>query len=334
MSSLRSIFSLGIFINTALSTFHYPQEIHPGHGGPTPLRSLEPPFPNPDLDQPSHSLAPPQKDSDRQRPLNDRPPRKATAVIYPADSPALSSPEHENESHSSSLLSLCQDSPHSTIIFGTITSFSQSNGFPVADLSAAGCTRTRSSHDTLAPGLAACPDLGDEVRRCQELGKKVVLRIGKGGGGDVSSKGVVEGPTDASTSSLSTEAKNELNNGSGEYQESGFALRFKDAPGARRAALMLWKLFGQGDTHGPVGADSMQPLGDGVSVDGFDLGMFAVACSSGKLSHRVFESGCSHTHGPGSLDLRAGEHHLLRSSYSFRPCSQPCTFRPSDKTLH
>ncbi|KAK7559286.1 hypothetical protein IWX50DRAFT_655201 [Phyllosticta citricarpa] len=271
MSSLRSILSLGIFINTALSTFHYPQEIHPGHGGPPPLRPLEPPFPNPDLDQPSHSLVPPQEDSGRQRPLNDRPPRKAAAVIYPADSPALSSPEHENESHSSSLLSLCQDSPLSTIIFGTITSFSQSNGFPVADLSAAGCTRTRSSHDTLAPGLAACPDLGDEVRRCQELGKKVVLRIGKGGGGDVNSKGVVEGPTDGSKSSLSTEAKNELNNGPGEYQESGFALGFKDAPDARRAALMLWKLFGQGDTHGPAGADSMQPLGDGVSVDGFDL---------------------------------------------------------------
>ncbi|KAK8162385.1 hypothetical protein IWX90DRAFT_241601 [Phyllosticta citrichinensis] len=277
MPSFYSLLSLGIFVNPALSTIHFRQDIHPGHGGPPPERLSEPPPSNQYLDQPLSSLAPPHQDSGRQRPVYDRPPHQAAAVIYSADSPALSSPEHENGSHSGhsgSLFTLCQESPLSTIIFGSITAFSPSNGFPVANFSSAGCTRTRSPHDPWAPGLAACQELGDEVRRCQELGNKVVLRIDGNGGMSRGSEGLEEGPTDGTTA-LPTDVENELADDSEQYLESGSALlRFKDAPDARRAALMLWKLFGQGDTHGPVGADSMRPLGDGVSVDGFDLAPF------------------------------------------------------------
>lgn len=190
-------------------------------------------------------------------------------MIYPADAPSPSSPEHDiNESHSS-LSALCRDSDSSlsTIILGSITSFNPSNGFPIADFSAAGCTRARHPRDPWAPGLAKCPELGDEVRRCQELGRKVVLRIGSGGGAGGGKHGEVEGPIDGTTTTSTITALP-----TEEEEQLASALWFRDAPDARRAAVNLWKLFGQGDTHGPTGADSMRPLGEGVVVDGFDLG--------------------------------------------------------------
>ncbi|KAK8245930.1 hypothetical protein IWZ00DRAFT_334312 [Phyllosticta capitalensis] len=267
MLSPISICSFGIFVNTALSTFHFPQEIHPGHGGPPPSQPVEPPLSSQNLD--SSSFAKPQQGSGPQRLFNDRPPHQgAAAVIYPADAPSPSSPEHDiNESHSS-LSALCRDSDSSlsTIVLGSITSFNPSNGFPIADFSAAGCTRARHPRDPWAPGLAKCPELGDEVRRCQELGRKVVLRIGSGGGAGGGKHGEVEGPIDGTTTtSTTTTLPTE------EEEQLASALWFRDAPDARRAAVNLWKLFGQGDTHGPTGADSMRPLGEGVVVDGFDL---------------------------------------------------------------
>lgn len=91
----------------------------------------------------------------------------------------------------------------------------------------AACTTKHADDDRYAPGLATCPELGRQVQTCQTNGKKVFLSIG--------------GPRSA--------------------------ISFVDAADARRAAVMLWSLFGQGDPHGP----DMRPLGE-AAVDGFDFG--------------------------------------------------------------
>ncbi|KAK8180980.1 hypothetical protein BC567DRAFT_261858 [Phyllosticta citribraziliensis] len=223
--------------------------------------------------------------------------------------------------HSGSLFTLCQETPLSTIIFGSITAFSSSNGFPIANFSVAGCTSTRSTHDPWAPGLAACQELGNEVRRCQELGKKVVLRIDGNGGRSRGSEGLEEGPTDGTTA-LPTDVEKDVADDSEQYLESGSALlRFKDAPDARRAALMLWKLFGQGDTHGPVGADSMRPLGDGVSVDGFDLAPFHRTSNTSPSQAYFFATFASTLH-----DLAHRRKNIKPCQISATPACLPAAF--------
>ncbi|KAL1636679.1 hypothetical protein SLS58_009666 [Diplodia intermedia] len=176
----------------------------------------------------------PNHDSSPQKPLNGNPadqevpqqpvtpspsPAASLAIYYGTDS---SSPEHP------SLAELCADDSISTILLGHVHGFKATNGFPLVDFGAAGCTARHADDDRFAPGLAWCPELGRQVQTCQTRGKKVFLSIGGGG--------------------------------------SNTTLSFDDAADARRAAVMLWSLFGQGDPHGP----DMRPLGE-AAVDGFDF---------------------------------------------------------------
>ncbi|OJD34351.1 cts1p [Diplodia corticola] len=219
--------------------------IHPGHGG-APAPAMPPP-----LEPPSYysSALPtptsiPNHDTSPQKPLNGNPadlevpqhpvvpsPSAAAGLaIYYGTSP--SSPEDP------SLVHLCADDSISTILLGHVHGFKPTNGFPIVDFAAAGCTTKHADDDRLAPGLAWCPELGRQVQTCQTRGKKVFLSLGGS-------------PHGNST------------------------LSFVDAADARRAAVMLWSLFGQGNPHGP----DMRPLGE-AAVDGFDFAWTTTPSSS------------------------------------------------------
>ncbi|GME23214.1 Kelch-type beta propeller [Neofusicoccum parvum] len=125
------------------------------------------------------------------------------------------------------LEALCEDDSIATVILGYVHGFKTTNGFPIVDFGSS-CQEKHAEDDRYAPGLASCPQLGRQVKTCQTRGKKVFLSIG--------------GP------------------------QSQSSIAFVDAADARRAAVMLWSLFGQGDPHGP----DMRPLGE-AAVDGFDF---------------------------------------------------------------
>ncbi|KAF4539699.1 Cts1 protein [Lasiodiplodia theobromae] len=140
----------------------------------------------------------------------------------------------------SSLAELCADESIDTVILGYVHGFEATNGFPIVDFGAA-CTAKHADDDRHASGLASCPELGQQVQTCQTRGKKVFLSIGGG-------------------------------------PRSNSTLSFVDPADARRAAVMLWSLFGQGNPHGP----DMRPLGE-AAVDGFDFAWTSAAASSSSV---------------------------------------------------
>lgn len=223
---IGSILPLLVFPFAASSEASPVLGVHPGHGG-APAPSMPPALEPPSyysLTLPTPSSVPNHDDS-QQKPLDGNLEQQPVA---PLPSPAGTLAIYYSI-EDSSLTELCADESIETVILGYVHGFEATNGFPVVDFGAA-CTAKHADDDQYAPGLASCPELGQQVQTCQNRGKKVFLSIGGG-------------PSSNST------------------------LSFVDAAGARRAAVMLWSLFGQGNPHGP----DMRPLGE-AAVDGFDFG--------------------------------------------------------------
>lgn len=214
---------------------------------------------------------------DSQKPLDGKP-ADVSHPAKPSTSPAGRAVYYGQISSpgDATLEALCEDAAIDTVIIGHVHSFRISNGFPIVDFGSS-CPDKHAEDDAYAPGLASCPELGRQVQACQANGKKVFLSIG----------GRRSETTEDST------------------------VDFADAADARRAAIMLWSLFGQGDPHGP----DMRPLGD-AAVDGFDFGKQDTIISFLPFrNHHKIERG------------RGGKKKRIRKKQLQRP--HPGTFSPS-----
>ena len=116
----------------------------------------------------------------------------------------------QSSGHNASLIDLCNEDAIDVVILGFVRSFTGIGGYPKIDFGPSLCNATRPENEILAPGLAVCLELGQEVKQCQEKGKKIFLSIG------------------GSTSNTSFEA----------------GKRGRDE--AVRAARLMWNLFGEG----------------------------------------------------------------------------------------
>ncbi|EKG13939.1 hypothetical protein MPH_08938 [Macrophomina phaseolina MS6] len=223
---LRSILPLLVFPFVASSEANPIGGIRPGHGGP-PAPANPPPVEPPSYY--SSALPTPssiQNHDDSQQPLNARPVDDSSPA-KPSASPANLAVYYGKDSS--------PEDPTLAALCGDdaidTVILSYVNGFRTTNGFpildfGEACTTKHADDDRYAPGLATCPELGRQVQTCQTSGKKVFLSIG--------------GPRSA--------------------------ISFVDAADARRAAVMLWSLFGQGGSHSP----DMRPLGE-AAVDGFDF---------------------------------------------------------------
>lgn len=84
----------------------------------------------------------------------------------------------QSSGRSARLDELCSHREIDAVILGFIRDFNGTAGFPTVDFGKWICPGTRPANATVAPGLAVCPELGDQVQRCQKLGKKIFVSIG------------------------------------------------------------------------------------------------------------------------------------------------------------
>ncbi|GME22526.1 glycosyltransferase family 2 protein [Neofusicoccum parvum] len=77
-----------------------------------------------------------------------------------------------------SLGELCRHPSIDAVILGFIRDFNNTAGYPTVDFGRWICPGKRPANSTVAPGLATCPELSDEMRKCQARGKKVFVSIG------------------------------------------------------------------------------------------------------------------------------------------------------------
>lgn len=145
----------------------------------------------------------------------------------------------QSSGRNANLTDLCMTAAVDVVIIGFVRSFNGTGGYPTVDFGPSICNETRPANATVAPGLAICAKLGQQVKQCQEMGKKIFVSIG------------------GSTSNTTFEA------GDVGREE------------AKRAANLMWNLFGDGK-----GLPSLRPFGRDVVVDGFDLGNKATPYTS------------------------------------------------------
>ncbi|KAK8251166.1 glycoside hydrolase superfamily [Phyllosticta capitalensis] len=137
----------------------------------------------------------------------------------------------QSSGRNASLVDLCGNAAVDVVILGFVRSFTDTAGYPTVDFGPWVCPDTRAANATVAPGLAVCPELGRQVKKCQGLGKKVFLSIG------------------GSTSNTSFDAGAE------------------GARAAEDAAKSMWNLFGEGTGTPylrPLGRDVVV---DGFDID-------------------------------------------------------------------
>ncbi|KAF2139861.1 glycoside hydrolase family 18 protein [Aplosporella prunicola CBS 121167] len=266
------VFSVFLALGHLVLAIPYPvQNIRPGHGAVTSFREpLFPPYrqpPKPTTLPPSMVKLPADHGS-AQKPFNNQlgrislpikarpspapqrpalpvaaapPPAAAVAGVARPAKAAAGRPSTSSKattvayhgqtgtswqySQDTTLDTLCRNPEISTVILGYVRNFSSTHGFPVVDFGTS-CLGRRGISDPVAPDLATCPALAQEVRACQRMGKKVFVSVG--------------GPNSF--------------------------LDFADEADARRAAVLLWDLFGHGDVFNVY----MRPLGS-VVIDGFDF---------------------------------------------------------------
>ncbi|CAI6330371.1 unnamed protein product [Periconia digitata] len=84
----------------------------------------------------------------------------------------------QSSGRNSSLDNLCNSAAIDVVILGFVRSFTGTAGYPTIDFGSSNCNETRRQDEAVAPGLAVCTKLGQQVKRCQKMGKRVFLSIG------------------------------------------------------------------------------------------------------------------------------------------------------------
>lgn len=116
----------------------------------------------------------------------------------------------QSSGRNASLIDLCSNAAVDVVILGFVRSFTDTAGYPTVDFGPWVCLDARAANATVAPGLAVCPELGRQVKKCQELDKKVLISIG------------------------------------GSMSNTTFDAGAESARAARDAAISMWDLFGEG----------------------------------------------------------------------------------------
>jgi chitinase len=116
----------------------------------------------------------------------------------------------QSSGHDANLTNLCTSTAVDVVILGFVRDFNGTAGYPTIDFGPWACNGTRSSNETDAPGLAVCEDFGQQVKQCQDLGKKVFVSIG------------------------------------GQTSNTSFDAGSDGRQAAKNAARSMWDLFGEG----------------------------------------------------------------------------------------
>ncbi|KAF1960995.1 glycoside hydrolase, partial [Byssothecium circinans] len=130
-----------------------------------------------------------------------------------------------------SLNDLCTNAAVDVVIIGFVRSFTGTAGYPTIDFGPANCNETRTANATEAPGLAVCEELGQKVKKCQDLGKKVFLSIG------------------------------------GSSSQTSFEAGKVGRTDAKKAARSMWDLFGGGKKVPSLRPFGRDVIVDGFDID-------------------------------------------------------------------
>ncbi|PVI00101.1 glycoside hydrolase family 18 protein [Periconia macrospinosa] len=156
---------------------------------------------------------------------------KPTQAIFDPDGQNLFVYFSQSSGKNASLDDLCGSDAVDAVIIGFLRSFTGTRGYPTVDFGPSNCNDTRSAEESVAPGLAVCHELGQQVKRCQGMGKKIFLSIG------------------GSTSDTSFEEGS-----SGRKQ-------------AKEAAKSMWNLFGEGKATPSLRPFGQDVIVDGYDID-------------------------------------------------------------------
>ncbi|KAK7514053.1 glycoside hydrolase superfamily [Phyllosticta citriasiana] len=137
----------------------------------------------------------------------------------------------QSSGRNASLSALCSNAAIDVVILGFVRSFTDTAGYPTVDFGPWACSDTRPSNATVAPGLAVCSELGRQVSKCQELGKKVYVSIG------------------------------------GATSNTSFGIGIEGRQAAEEAAKSMWELFGEGTTVPYLRPLGRNVVVDGFDID-------------------------------------------------------------------
>ncbi|KAK8151723.1 glycoside hydrolase superfamily [Phyllosticta citrichinensis] len=137
----------------------------------------------------------------------------------------------QSSGRNASLSTICSNAAVDVVILGFVRSFADTAGYPTVDFGPWVCSDARPANATVAPGMAICTELGKQVRRCQELGKKIYVSIG------------------------------------GSTSNTSFGTGVEGRQAAKDAAKSMWELFGEGTTVPYLRPFGRDVVVDGFDID-------------------------------------------------------------------